>query len=56
MKVHFPCLSFRRGIRLSYDIPGGLPPILSLTALGLAGAFLITLKGNGGSEKTGGTP
>ena len=40
----FSLPQFQEGNRLSYDIPGGLPPILSLTALGLAGAFLITLK------------
>ena len=40
----FSLPQFQEGNRLSYDIPGGLPPIFSLTALGLAGAFLITLK------------
>ena len=40
----FSLPQFQEGNQLSYDIPGGLPPILSLTALGLAGAFLITLK------------
>ena len=30
--------------RLAYDIPGEVPPVLSLTALGLAGAALVTLK------------
>lgn len=35
---------FQEGNRLSYDILGEPAPILSLTALGFAGALLITLK------------
>ena len=49
----FSLPQFQEGNRLSYDIPGGLPPILSLTALGLAGAFLITLKETGDLKKQG---
>lgn len=40
----FSLPQFQDGNRLIYHIPGKLPPVFSLTALGLAGALLITLK------------